>query len=144
MRADLKANCGVQAGNPHLSDTIVTGKAAAKKAPNAGPASRRLFAAVGGDGPPVLGSRRDYKGDHVEHSDAYTIFDRPPCKWERCRGVDDFPRRQRAASQAAAPEHPGESRRDAERASAASRSPARPAYAGARRLAIRGGHRRLE
>src|SRR5262249_29731513 len=23
---------------------------------------RRLFAAVGGDGPPVLGSRRDYKG----------------------------------------------------------------------------------
>ena len=36
MRAGFAANCEVQAGNPHLSYTIVTGKTAAKKAPNAG------------------------------------------------------------------------------------------------------------
>ena len=34
MRAGFEANHAVQAGNPHLSYTIVTGKAAAKKAPN--------------------------------------------------------------------------------------------------------------
>src|SRR5262249_7872916 len=62
MKAGCKANCGVQAGNPHLSYSIVTGKTAVKEAPNAGQRPRRLFAAVGGDGPPVLGSRRDYKG----------------------------------------------------------------------------------
>src|SRR6266852_1658871 len=119
MRAGFAANHAVQAGNPHLSYTIVNGKAVTKKAPQSrsgGP--RRLFAAVGGDGPPVLGSRRDYKGDHVERSDAHTILDRPPRKREPCRGVDDLPREQCAASQAAAPEHARESRHDAQRASA--------------------------
>jgi len=43
MKAGCKANCGVQAGNPHLSYTIVTGKTAAKKAPNAGTASPPPF-----------------------------------------------------------------------------------------------------
>jgi len=36
MRAGFEANCEVQAGNPHLGYTIVTGKAAAKKALNVG------------------------------------------------------------------------------------------------------------
>ena len=36
MNAGFKANGGVQAGNPHLSYTIVTGKTAAKKAPMRG------------------------------------------------------------------------------------------------------------
>ena len=36
MKTGFKANCGVQAGNPQPSYTIVTGKTAAKKAPNAG------------------------------------------------------------------------------------------------------------
>ena len=38
MRAGFEANCEVQAGNPHLSYTIVNGKAVTKKAPNGGAA----------------------------------------------------------------------------------------------------------
>src|SRR6516165_3760736 len=96
---------------------------------------RRLFAAVGGDGPAVLGSRRDYKGDH-EHSDAHTILDRPPRKREPCRGVDGLPREQCAASPAATPEHARETRHDAERARATSLGSAYPVRACAQRLAV--------
>ena len=38
MRAGFEANHAVQAGNPHLSYTIVNGKAVTKKAPNRGAA----------------------------------------------------------------------------------------------------------
>jgi len=43
MRVGFAANCEVQAGNPHLSYTIVTGKAVAKKALNRGAAVPAAF-----------------------------------------------------------------------------------------------------
>ena len=43
MRAGFAANCAVQAGNPHLSYTIVNGKAVTKKAPNRGVAVPAAF-----------------------------------------------------------------------------------------------------
>src|SRR6266478_5729653 len=43
MRAGFEANHAVQAGNPHLSYTIVNGKAVTKKAPNGGAAGTAAF-----------------------------------------------------------------------------------------------------
>lgn len=43
MRAGFEANHAVQAGNPHLSYTIVNGKAVTKKAPNRGAAVPAAF-----------------------------------------------------------------------------------------------------
>ncbi len=43
MRACFEANHAVQAGNPHLSYTIVNGKAVTKKAPNGGAAVPAAF-----------------------------------------------------------------------------------------------------
>src|SRR6266478_7202523 len=43
MRAGFEANHAVQAGNPHLSYTIVNGKAVTKKAPNGGAAVLAAF-----------------------------------------------------------------------------------------------------
>src|SRR5260221_3094604 len=43
MRAGFEVNHAVQAGNPHLSYTIVNGKAVTKKAPNGGAAVPAAF-----------------------------------------------------------------------------------------------------
>src|SRR5260370_30734190 len=43
MRAGFEVNHAVQAGNPHLSYTIVNGKVVTKKAPNGGAAVPAAF-----------------------------------------------------------------------------------------------------